>query len=94
MANKNGFFVRLCYGYVGSYKDTSTMTTKEVIDEFLKRKGVSNPKDFFNKYFKEISKIKLNLKFFRLVTRNLVKKQVDMRMNLTLTFLMKRIEKN
>ena len=35
--DKSNFFVRLCYGYVGRYKDTSKMTTREVIDEFLKK---------------------------------------------------------
>ncbi len=49
---KNNFFVRLCYGYVGKYKDTSKMTTQEVIDEFLKSKGVSSPREFFQKKFK------------------------------------------
>lgn len=48
---QNSFFVRLCYGYVGKYKDTSKMTTKEVIDEFLKKRGVSSPKEFFEKAF-------------------------------------------
>ena len=52
MAKKNSFFVRLCYGYVGRYKDTSNMTTEEVIEEFLKNKGVSSPKEFFEKKFK------------------------------------------
>jgi hypothetical protein len=46
------FFVRLCYGYVGSYKDTSTMTTEEVIEEFLDKNGVRSPKEFFEKKFK------------------------------------------
>ena len=51
MAKQGGFFVRLCYGYVGRYKDTSKMTAKEVIEEFLKRKGVSSPREFFSKRF-------------------------------------------
>lgn len=51
MAKQGGFFVRLCYGYVGKYKDTSKMTAKEVIEEFLKRKGVSTPGEFFQKRF-------------------------------------------
>lgn len=51
MAKQGGFFVRLCYGYVGKYKDTSKMTAKEVIEEFLKRKGVSSPREFFQKRF-------------------------------------------
>ncbi len=49
---KNNFFIRLCYGYVGKHKDTSKMTTKEVIDEFLKSKGVSSPREFFQNKFK------------------------------------------
>lgn len=49
--DKSNFFVRLCYGYVGRYKDTSKMTTREVIDEFLKKRGVSSPKEFFEKAF-------------------------------------------
>jgi hypothetical protein len=53
MAKQGGFFVRLCYGYVGKYKDTSKMTTKEVVEEFLKRKGVSSPREFFDKVFVE-----------------------------------------
>jgi len=28
MAKQGGFFVRLCYGYVGKYKDTSKMIHK------------------------------------------------------------------
>lgn len=51
MAKKGNFFIRLCYGYVGRYKDTSKMTTKEVVEEFLKRKGVSSPREFFQKRF-------------------------------------------
>ena len=51
MAKQGGFFVRLCYGYVGKYKDTSKMTAKEVIEEFLKRKGVSSPREFFDNKF-------------------------------------------
>ncbi len=54
---KNNFFIRLCYGYVGKHKDTSKMTTKEVIDEFLKRKGVSSPREFFKKRFKGLKQI-------------------------------------
>lgn len=59
---KGNFFVRLCYGYVGRYKDTSKMTTQEVIEEFLKRKGVSSPKEFFDKRFSQpfIEKNKIN----------------------------------
>lgn len=51
MAKRGNFFIRLCYGYVGRYKDTSKMTTKEVVEEFLKRKGVSSPREFFQKRF-------------------------------------------
>lgn len=54
MAKRGNFFIRLCYGYVGRYKDTSKMTTKEVVEEFLKRKGVSSPKEFFNAKFSGI----------------------------------------
>jgi hypothetical protein len=36
---KGNFFVRLCYAVVGKIKDTSKMTTKEVIEEFLRQKG-------------------------------------------------------
>ncbi len=54
MAKRGGFFVRLCYGYVGKYKDTSKMTAKEVIEEFLKSKGVSTPGEFFQKRFSGI----------------------------------------
>ena len=61
MAKQGSFFVRLCYGYVGRYKDTSKMTTKEVIEEFLKRKGVSTPKEFFTRSF---GKQKVGLNFF------------------------------
>ncbi len=52
MAKRGGFFVRLCYGYVGRYKDTSKMTAKEVIEEFLKSKGVSSPSEYFKKRFR------------------------------------------
>ncbi len=51
MAKRGNFFIRLCYGYVGRYKDTSKMTTQQVIEEFLKRKGVSTPGEFFQKRF-------------------------------------------
>ena len=53
------FFVRLCYGYVGSYKDTSTMTTEEVIEEFLDKNGVRSPKEF----------LKENLSLKKLLTK-------------------------
>lgn len=52
MAKRGNFFIRLCYGYVGRYKDTSKMTTKEVIEEFLKSQGVSSPRAFFENKFK------------------------------------------
>lgn len=47
--NKNNFFVRLCYGYVGGKlgKDTSKMTTSQVIQEFLNAQKVSSPREFF-----------------------------------------------
>ena len=53
-AGKSNFFVRLCYGYVEGTlgKDTSQMTTSEVIQEFLNSKGYKSPKDFFNKGFR------------------------------------------
>lgn len=44
---KGNFFVRLCYAVVGKTKDTSKMTTKEVIEEFLRQKGVSSPRELF-----------------------------------------------
>ena len=50
--SKGHFFVRLAYGVVGSYKDTSKMTTTEVIEEFLDRNGVKTPREFFEKKFK------------------------------------------
>ena len=50
--SKGHFFVRLAYGVVGSYKDTSSMTTTEVIEEFLDRNGVKTPREFFEKKFK------------------------------------------
>ena len=50
--SKGHFFVRLAYGVVGSYKDTSSMTTTEVIEEFLDRNGVRTPREFFEKKFK------------------------------------------
>ena len=52
MAKRGKSLIRLCYGYVGRYKDTSKMTTKEVVEEFLKRKGVSSPREFFGAKFK------------------------------------------
>ena len=48
MQNNYGF-VKLCYGVVGSYKDTSNMTTDEVIKEFLKHEGVRSAEEYFNK---------------------------------------------
>ena len=48
MENNYGF-VKLCYGVVGSYKDTSNMTTDEVIEEFLKHEGVSSAEEYFDK---------------------------------------------
>ena len=44
---KGNFFIRLCYAVVGKTKDTSKMTTKEVIEEFLRQNGVSSPREFF-----------------------------------------------
>lgn len=51
-ASKGNFFVRLAYGVVGSYMDTKSMTTREVIEEFLKRNGVRTPAQFFKEKFK------------------------------------------
>lgn len=48
MQNNYGF-VKLCYGVVGSYKDTSKMTTQQVIEEFLKHEGVSSAEEYFDK---------------------------------------------
>lgn len=50
----NNFFVRLAYGYVEHRlgMDTSQMTTREVIQEFLEAYGASSPADFFKKKFK------------------------------------------
>lgn len=50
--SKGNFFVRLAYGVVGSYMDTKSMTTSEVIEEFLNRSGVKTPREFFDKKFK------------------------------------------
>lgn len=52
MSKRGNFFVRLCYGVVGKTKDTSKMTTQQVIDEFLKKKGASSPREYFNKRFR------------------------------------------
>lgn len=51
----NNFFVRLAYGYVEHRlgRDTSKMTTREVIQEFLEAYGASSPVDFFKKRFKK-----------------------------------------
>lgn len=50
--SKGQFFVRLAYGVVGSYMDTKQMTTREVIEEFLRKNGVKTPREFFEKKFK------------------------------------------
>jgi hypothetical protein len=49
VVRKHSFFIRLCYGYVGGKlgKDTSKMTTDEVVQEILKRNGVKTPREFF-----------------------------------------------
>ena len=60
--SSKAFFVRLCYGYVGSYKDTSNMTTEEVIEEFLDENGVRSSKEFFEKKFKPSQEQKKLLK--------------------------------
>lgn len=44
---KGNFFIRLCYAVVGKTKDTSKMTMKEVIEEFLSQNGVSSPREYF-----------------------------------------------
>ena len=50
MNNSNSYgFIKLCYGVVGSYKDTSKMTTRQVIEEFLRHEGVSSAKEYFDK---------------------------------------------
>jgi hypothetical protein len=49
--SKGQFFVRLAYGVVGSYMDTKQMTTREVIEEFLRKNGVKTPREFFEKKF-------------------------------------------
>lgn len=55
MAKKNNFFIRLCYGYVGGKlgKDTSKMTTSQVIQEFLKSQNVSSAGEFFREKIKK-----------------------------------------
>lgn len=54
---KNNFFIRLCYGYVEHNlgKDTSNMTTDQVVKAFLDSKGVNSPKEFFSKTFNKKS---------------------------------------
>ena len=48
--NSNSYdFIKLCYGVVGSYKDTSKMTTRQVIEEFLRHEGVSSAEEYFDK---------------------------------------------
>lgn len=42
-------FIKLCYGVVGSYKDTSKMTEDEVVKEFLKHEGVSSADEYYEK---------------------------------------------
>ena len=59
---KGNFFVRLCYAVVGKTKDASKMTTKEVIEEFLRQKGVSSPREYFRKKFRK--KVSIGLNFF------------------------------
>ena len=50
MNNSNSYgFIKLCYGVVGSYKDTAKMTTQQVIEEFLRHEGVSSAKEYFDK---------------------------------------------
>lgn len=64
------FFVRLAYGYVGKTKDTSKMTTQQVIDEFLRMKGVSSPKEFFQKLFRPESQTKQSNTNNKAIERN------------------------
>ena len=50
MNNSNSYgFIKLCYGVVGSYKDTAKMTTQQVVEEFLRHEGVSSAKEYFDK---------------------------------------------
>lgn len=59
VVRKHSFFIRLCYGYVGGKlgKDTSKMTTEQVVQEFLKRNGVKTPREFFKKRFAKKHKL-------------------------------------
>lgn len=42
-------FIKLAYGKVNEYKDTSKMTPKEVVEEFMKHEGVSSADEYFDK---------------------------------------------
>lgn len=42
-------FIKLAYGKVSEYKDTSKMTPKEVVEEFMKHEGVSSADEYFDK---------------------------------------------
>lgn len=42
-------FIKLAYGKVSEYKDTSKMTPKEVVEEFMKHEGVSSADEYFEK---------------------------------------------
>ena len=43
---ENYGFIKLCYGVVGSYMDTSKMTVDEVVKEFLRHEGVSSIEEY------------------------------------------------
>lgn len=50
MSESNSYgFIKLCYGVVGSYKDTSKMTTHQVIEEFLRHESVSSAEEYYEK---------------------------------------------
>lgn len=46
---ENYGFIKLCYGVVGSYMDTSKMTVDEVVKEFLRHEGVSSAEEYHDK---------------------------------------------
>jgi hypothetical protein len=55
-------FIKICYGVVGAKKDTSKMTVDQVVEEFLRMKGVSSAKEYFakqkeNTYAKQRSEV-------------------------------------
>lgn len=62
---KNNFFVRLCYGVVSKTTDTTNMTTKQVIDEFLKQRKISTPKEYFDKLKVKKTSSDIGINFFK-----------------------------